>query len=186
MSVRAPGKRPWETTVEVMPDGKVAHVQVPALADATPAATPAPASAATTAAPHAAAPRAERKGATAPMPPSYEMPVLDDRGGGQRAIGWFFIGAGVAAVGASSYFWVRWVDDRNAPISSTQHADATNQSRIGEAVAGGGAAAIVLGAIVAATAPSPRLVMRPESSARVRLSPWLGAGRGGFIVGGTF
>jgi hypothetical protein len=190
VSVRAPGKRPWETTVEVLPDGKVAHVEVPALADAAPSAATAPAPApapaptpATELAPKET-PRARRMGATAPMPPSYDTPVVDDRGGGQRAIGWFFVGAGVAAVGVSSYFWARWVDDRNAPIASTQHADAPNQSRLGEAVAGGGAAAIVLGAIVVATAPSPRIVQRGE--ARLRVSPWLGAERGGFIVGGSF
>ena len=184
VTARAPGKQPWETAVQVNGDGKVVRVDVPALADAPEAAVaPAPAGAA----PARAVPAPPRRGVTQAMPsepPSAEAPVVDNRGGAQRAIGWFFVGAGVAAAGASSYFWSKWADDRNANTASSR-ADATDQERIAGAVAGGGGAAIVLGAILVASAPSPRVVQSTDE-ARVRMSPWVGADRAGFSLGGSF
>jgi serine/threonine-protein kinase len=183
VAAHAPGKEPWQTTVQVMPDGKVVRVDVPALADSPPppaAVAPPPA---TAPAPQQNVPVSPRRGATAPMPASYEVPVLEERGGGQRAVGWFLIGAGVAAIGGSSYFWLKWNEERDA-IAASQRDDALTQSRLAEATAGGGAAVVVLGAIVVATAPGPRLVTRSE--ARVHVSPWMGAGRGGVVLGGSF
>jgi serine/threonine-protein kinase len=187
VSARAPGKRPWETTVQVLPDGKVVRVDVPALADASPpqaaVAPPPPVAPAPAPAARPVVIASPRIGATAPMPVSYEPPVLEERGGAQRAIGWFFIGAGVAAIGGSSYFWLKWHDERNA-ITTTQRDDALTQSQLAEATAGGGAAAVVVGAIVVATAPGPQLVQR--TGRHLRMSPWLGGNRAGLSVGGSF
>jgi hypothetical protein len=91
---------------------------------------------------------------------------------------------------------VHWIDDRqqsNAHCagdicdmagSQLRH-DATTQARTFAATAGAGAVSVVLGAVLAATAPGPRIVGQP-SGRLVRLAPVIEARGGGLRVEGAW
>lgn len=212
VSASAPDKQSWQTSVDAEGQGKVVTVDVPMLADVappppppvavvpTPAPAPAPALAPPPAPPPAIAqqsapittPRTDRGtvGVTSAMPGSEE-PVLQNRGGTQRAVGWIFVGAGLAGVGIGAYFGTRWIEDHETAnlhcpngacdsIGIANNDAATTQARYLLASGGGGIVALVLGTVLVATAPSPRVV--PASTASLEVRPLVGPGGGGLAL----
>jgi hypothetical protein len=197
VAVTAPHKQPWQTNVEVLADGKVTTIDVPPLrADVQeisavqPPPPPAP-----PVAPHSVPqPPPPTKGATSPMPPGVpETALLEDRGSGQRAIGWTLVGAGVVGLTAGVYFGAQWIDDNSFANShcvgtcdatgTSLHRDARTQGLRAGALLGGGAAAFLFGAVLVATAPRPHIVL---SVADLRIAPVLGPRTGGLAVHGTW
>ena len=126
---------------------------------------------------------------------AFETTFDSSRGATQRAAGWFFVGAGILGVGAGAYLGTQWNDSRGQAASHCRgdecdalggqlRRDATTHER-GMIVAGGtGVAAIVVGAILAATAPSPRVVSGPTG--RLTFVPIVDPHRGGFGVSGIW
>jgi serine/threonine-protein kinase len=194
----APRKVAWQTIVGVPPQGRVVTVDVPALLDETPPAVavapPPPPAPAPVPAPAPTPPPSP--GAASMMPPSApEEPVLENRGGFQRGVGWFFVGAGVVGLAAGAYFGVHWLDDEQAAVPHcvgdacdayglTRRDDAHTQARYTVITAGAGAGALLLGAILVGTAPSPRIVMKDVAG--LQLVPIAGPGQGGLGIHGTW
>jgi serine/threonine-protein kinase len=194
VSMNAPNKRPWERTVEVPSNGKIVTVILPSLgglADIDPSAESPP---------RTQAPTLQRLpvgrdaiGVTAAMPvTAAENPVLENRGGFQRAAGWLFVGAGIVGLGAGAYFWIQWADDSQVAdrhchggscdaVGQSSRDDERTQTARAEASAGIGAAALLVGTILVATAPGPRLVVKTD--ARVHVAPLLGASQGLALYG---
>ena len=122
-----------------------------------------------------------------------ETSVVASRGATQRAAGWFFVGAGILGAAAGAYFGSQWLHDRSDArclgdecdtLEAQLRRDETTHER-GMIVAGGtGVAAIVLGAVLAATAPSPRVVSGPTG--RLTFVPIVDPHRGGFGVSGIW
>lgn len=86
IEVRAPGKKPWSSTVEVKPGPGEQTVTIPALE---------------------AAPKSETSSAPTSRvstQPSPTMTTHEDRGGGLRTAGWITAGVGILGVGVGSYF----------------------------------------------------------------------------------
>ena len=198
VTVVAPGKQPWETAVEVPTDAKIVTVDLPALADISDVPSVAAAGSATAPRPAVIYP-AGAVGVTAAMPVDSvfsDAPALENRGGPQRAIGWFLVGAGVIGLASGAYFGVHWIDDRHQSnahcvgdicdmAGSQLRHDATTQARTSVAIAGAGAVSLVLGAVLAATAPGPRIVGL-QSGRLVRFAPVLEARGGGLDVEGAW
>jgi hypothetical protein len=199
VTVSVPGRQPWGTGVEVPIEGKIVTVDIPPLATlpsevpATPPRAPPP-TAAIPPPPMPAAPTQTATGVTSTMPAS-ETPVVENRGGVQRAIGWFFIGAGVVGVASGAYFGTQWLDFRNQsdahcvgdacdPTGAQLRDHSTSQGRAAIIAGGGGALAFIVGAVLAATAPGPRLVSTP--AARLQVVPIVDAHRGGLGVLGAW
>lgn len=198
VTVVAPGKQPWETTVDVPPDAKILTIDLPALADLPDA--PAVAVAGLVPPPRPGggpyAPGAVGVASRMPADAVPDTPVLDDRGGAQRAIGWFLVGAGVIGLASGVYFGVQWADDRDQSnahcvgdvcdaVGSQLRHDAATQGRTSAVTAGAGGAALLLGVVLAATAPSPRIV-EMQSGRLVRFTPVVDAHGGGLGVEGAF
>jgi hypothetical protein len=179
-----------------MADGKIVTLAVPPLANlpvgddgmAAPLAPPAAPAEPSTVRP--------MTGVAARMPGAApETTVVASRGATQRAAGWFFVGAGILGLGAGAYFGSQWLGGHNQAdahcrgdacdaVGTQLRRDATTHER-GAIVAGGmGVAAIVFGAILAATAPSPRVASGPTG--RLTFAPTLDAHRGGFGVSGIW
>lgn len=197
----APDKQAWQTSVDAEGQGKVVTVDVPVLVDVAPPAPPPPV-AAVAPPPPLPAPRAVAP-APAPTPaavprrdigvtsamPTSEEPVLQNRGGAQRAIGWTLVGAGLVGLGVGSYFGVRWIQDRETAnlhcpggncdsIGIANNDDADNQIRYIAAAGGGGLASLIIGTVLVTTAPSPRLV--PAGVAVLtHVTPLVGPGTSG-------
>jgi hypothetical protein len=190
VAVSAPGKEPWQTSVDVPPQGKIVTVEVPTLVDQGAVATAAPPVGPVSPAPAVVArpravepprlpPPAPRPGVAEPMPMTLtEVPHLENRGSGQRAVGWLFLGAGIAGVATAAYFSVVWIDKRNdanlhcvgqfCDPAGLQFRSDENDARVATiASASAGVGAMLLGAVLLGTAPGPRLVMRTASSLRV-------------------
>jgi hypothetical protein len=197
VTVYVPGKQPWGTGVEVPMDGKVVTIEVPPLSAlpsmaAVAAVTPLrpPVNTANT------ANTANTTGVTSMMPEgSSETPVVENRGGTQRAFGWFFVGAGVVGLASGAYFGSQWLDYRNQsdPHCAGDSCDAagrqlrsnsTTQGRAAIIAGGSGAAALIVGALLVATAPGPRIVSTP--AARVQVVPIVEAHRGGLGLQGVW
>ncbi len=203
--VVARGKRPWQTTVSVPADGKTITVRVPSLTElASVAATAA-------AAPHAAgvapaadqpkapppAPRPPARGVASVMPGSFaEEPIVENRGGVQRAVGWFFAGAGVVGLGAGGYFGGKWISDRDRSDShcgggscdatGTQlRSDARTMGTDAIVSASAGAGAVLLGVALVVTAPRSQVVDPPRASA-IRVVPRAGPTEAALDVLGSF
>ncbi len=212
VTVLSPHRPPWQTTVEVPPDGKVMTVDVvpparPAVAAAPPPlevppplpAPPASASSAPPASPALHPPPPPSPGVASPMPPGPpEAPLtMEDRGGAQRAIGWFFVGAGVVGLGTGAYFAARWIEDSN---SADQHCpggicdsaglafrgNAATEGHITEAAVGAGGASVLIGAVLVVSAPGPRLVPRERATGRIELAPTWSPRGAGLDVRGSF
>ena len=209
VAVYAPGKQPWGTGVEVPMEGKVVTVDVPPLstlpnavpvAGATPwhpppspAAMP-PAPGAGTAATATIVPLGT--GATSMMPGiPGETPVVEHPGGVQRAIGWFFVGAGVVGLGAGGYFASQWLSYRNqsdplcpgnlcTPAGAQLRDNSTSQGVAALIAGGGGAISLIVGAALVVTAPAPRIV--PTPAARLQVVPIVDAHRGGLGLQGAW
>ncbi|HEX8790836.1 MAG TPA: hypothetical protein VF765_07775 [Polyangiaceae bacterium] len=195
----APDKQAWQTSIDVEGQGKVVTVDVPVLADVAPpppppvAAVPPPLPPQPTqAVAPAPAPTPRRDiGVTSAMPMS-EQPVLQNRGGAQRAIGWVLVGAGLVGLGVGTYFGVHWIQDRETAnlhcpngacdsIGIANNDDADNQVRYIVASAGGGLASLIIGTVLVTTAPSPRLV--PASAALLtHVTPMVGPGASGLSL----
>ena len=193
VAVAAPRKQPWETNVVVFSEGKVVTVDVPPLVDIAEASVvPRAAEPATPATPPVPPPR---KGVTSPMPSGGpETAVLEDRGSGQRAIGWTLVGAGVVGLTAGVYFGAQWIDDRSLvdvhcngnacdATGASLREDARTQAIRAEWVLAAGAATFLVGAVVVASAPRPRIVVGP---ANLGITPLLGPRVGGLAVHGAW
>jgi hypothetical protein len=199
VTVFVPGRQPWGTGVEVPIEDKIVTVDIPPLATlpSDVAATPyrPPPAIATAPSPPRPAPAAPTAiGVTSTMPPS-ETPAVENRGGAQRAVGWFFVGAGVVGLGSGVYFLTQWTDIRNqsnahciggaCDLTGAQlRSNADSQGHAAIIAGAGGALALILGAVLAATAPGPRLVSTP--AARLQVVPIVDTHRGGLGVLGAW
>jgi hypothetical protein len=181
VAVSAAGKQPWQAAIEVPPQGKIVTVDVPPLLDL-PAAAMAPhpvaiglAPAPPPAPPPPPPPAPGPSGVAEAMPPAVpDVPRYESRGGAQRAVGWIFLGAGVVGLAGGGYFTVQWLNDHDeagvhcsgqiCDAAGTQYrSDAHSQETAAIAAGGAGAGAMLIGAILIATAPGPRLVMHTAS-----------------------
>ncbi len=196
VTVVAPGKQPWEAAVEVPMDAKILTIDLPALADIPD--VPSSAVAGLVQPPRAAAYSPVAKGVTSLMPADAvsDTPVLDSRGGAQRAIGWFLVGAGAIGIATGVYFGVQWADDRSQsnahcvgnvcdPTGLQLRHDATTQGRTSAVTGTAGGVSMVVGAILAATAPSSRIVGVP-SAQLLRFTPVVEAHGGGLGMEGAW
>lgn len=205
VSASAPDKQAWQSSVDVEGQGKVATIDVPLLADVAPPEPPPPVAAVAAPPPPLPQPQPQATAAAPPPPstnlrrdvgvtsamPMSEEPVLQNRGGTQRAVGWVLVGAGLVGLGVGSYFGVRWMQDRETAsnhcpngacdsIGIANNDDADRQVRYVAAGGGGGLAALIIGTVLVATAPSPRLV--PATAARLEVTPIVGPGASGFAL----
>jgi serine/threonine-protein kinase len=205
VALAAANKRPWQTNVDVPPNGKTVTVELPALAtlpDLVPpppavaaAPPPAPAAPAVPVAPPVPGRAAPQRGVTSEMPPSEEEATLENPGATQRALGWFFVGGGVVGLAASTYFGAKWIDDRNSqaphcpraqcdPTGIVYRDDARRQAATAEVTLAGGAASLVIGTILVVTAPSPRLVLKNFAS--IEVAPIAAPTQAGVAVRGAW
>ncbi len=206
VAASAPGKQPWDTSVEVPMDGKIATVGIP------------PRSSVPGTLPGARAPPVApgRPLAARPASPAYPTnqvngtpasprgcrPVRPRRpcsritAGAQRAVGWFLVGRRGRGGGASGR--TSRLSGSTTAIGPIPHCvgnvcdatgsqlrhDATTQGR-GVIIAGGaGLVGLIVGGVLAATAPSPALVSRP--AARLTVVPIAEAHRGGLGLQGVW
>ncbi len=194
VAATAPHKQPWQTNVEVLSDGKVVTVDIPPLAavEEAPAVVQAPEQPpAPFAPPPPPAPPPPAKGVTSPMPSrAPETAFVEDRGAGQRAIGWTLVGVGIAGLTAGVYFGAQWIDDRSlidAPCAGSScgslQQDARTQALRAEWLLVGGGATFLIGAVVVATAPRARIVL---GAAKMEIVPILGRETGGLAVHGAW
>ncbi|MGA7118916.1 MAG: hypothetical protein WBY94_02400 [Polyangiaceae bacterium] len=189
VSVSAPHKQPWQTDVEIPADGRVTTVDVPPLDDVEP--PPPVVQAPQPSAPPAPPPALPPKGVASAMPPgAAETAVIEDSGAAQRAIGWTLVGAGVVSLAAGVYFGAQWIDDRSlidAPCSGAScdnlRQDARTQGTRAEWLLAGGGASFLVGALVVATAPRPRVVI---GAAQLEIAPILDRQTGGLAVRGAW
>jgi len=202
VSASAPDRQSWQSSVDVEGQGKVVTVAVPLLAaNAATAQAPVPVPAAQPASvpppqvppPQVPPPQSTARrdvGVTAAMPTS-EQPVLQNRGGAQRAVGWILVGAGLVGVGVGVYFGARWMGDHETAgfhcpggacdsIGIASNDDADKQVKYVLASAGGGLASLIAGTVLVATAPSPRVV--PANTAHLEVTPIVGAGATGLAL----
>jgi hypothetical protein len=134
-------------------------------------------------------------------PVSPEIPSVENRGVAQRAVGWALVGAGIAGLGAGAYFTVQWMNDRsdsnphcNGNLCDAQgfqlRHDATSQGRAAIIAGGSGLAGLVIGSVVIATAPTPRIVSshiaRATGIEQIRLVPVVGLHEGGLGLAGNW
>jgi serine/threonine-protein kinase len=190
----APNKRPWETRVDVLADGRVVRIDLPRLADLSDVAAPAPPAPPPPSPPAVAAGPHPARAAAPPLPPSEPTTALEDHGGFLRAIGWFFVGAGAVGLGAATYFGLQWTDDHNRSLAhcsgtcdavgSAARDDAKRDANLVEAAAGAGGIALLVGTMIVVAAPGPRIVV--NNAARVEVAPVVGSTRGGVVLSGVW
>jgi serine/threonine-protein kinase len=189
VTMTAPNKQLWKTTVDVLPNSKIAMVDLPPLADVPDLAvtgrghTPSESGVALV------------TGVTSPMPPDVgEIPVLENRGSAQRAIGWLFVGAGVAGLATGVYFGAKWLDERGSsdphcigntcdPVGMSLRSDARTQARYAEVALGVSGGSLLIGTVLVATAPRPRIVI---SGAKLEIEPMVSPKAGGLRIGGAW
>jgi hypothetical protein len=188
VAVTAPHKQPWQTNVEVLSDGKVVTVDIPPLAAVEEASAVVQAPEQPLAPPPP--PPQPAKGVTSPMRSGAPTAFVEDRGAGQRAIGWTLVGVGIAGLTAGVYFGAQWIDDRSlidAPCAGSScgslQQDARTQALRAEWLLAGGGATFLIGAVVVATAPRARIVL---SAANMEIVPILGRETGGLAVHGAW
>jgi serine/threonine-protein kinase len=192
-------KRPWQVTVDVPPNGKTVTVDAPPLADIPDLPEPPSPPKRTVEVRPAPPVTVEHPEGVTSMMPEDEVPVLENRGNGQRAAGWFFVGAGIAGLATAGYFMGRWLDllGEADPHCLGDICDATGVQLKDEAitrgreaaiVGGAGGAVLLTGIILTATAPGPRVVLRPIARGRVdvRIAPLVGARRAGMTLSGSW
>jgi hypothetical protein len=174
----APGRKPWQVTVEVAQDGAQPAVAVPPLEEAP---VEASASAAASPAPVAASP------ALSPLTPqgAADQASAPGAGGTQRAVGGVIAGLGVVGLGIGAAFAIiaknkyndskangQCPDDPNVCDATgvSERNDARRDGDIATVAVGAGAAALVAGVVVWLTAGHPmRLATAP-----IQVSPTLG------------
>lgn len=185
ISATAPGKQPWETTVNVA-EAKTARVVVPrdlpnAVAGAPIGAPPATASA-TPAAADAA-------------PQAFPPPVVES-GSTQRTLGWIVTGVGAVGLGVGAGFGLSSLGKRD---ESREHcvADACNATGVGlrdDAIRNGNIAtistiaggAVLLGGIVLVLTSPKGSEVTPERAGKVRAVPSFAQNGGGLMLQGAF
>jgi hypothetical protein len=196
VTVSAPRKKPWETTVQVQRGVKNLDVHVPALEDAPVPVTPPPPLVSTSR-------ETEEAPSRAPVSRSSEG---GGGGGAARAIGGLMIGLGVAGEGAGVglYFFAKAeLNDSDAlgpnkkPLCSNPNGESStgcneqgsyDRSQARNATTGeiasiiGGGALIVGGIVLIILAPGSGSGGRSNA----RVVPWLGPGVGGMSVQGTW
>jgi serine/threonine-protein kinase len=203
VTLLAPNKRPWETRVEVASDGRAVRVDLPPLSDLPDVQAPPPAPPQAPAFVPAAPPAtpAPRPQSFVPHPMPQAETVLEDHGGFQRALGWFFVGAAAVGVGVGAYFGLQWLDDNSVmqahchgtcdALGAAATDNARHDAKSGEMAAGVGGAALLAGTVLVLTAPGPRLVV---NNAAIDVAPMMppaaghaqGANRGGIVVRGVW
>jgi serine/threonine-protein kinase len=191
VTLLAANKRPWESNVDVPADGRVVTVDLPAMADLPDVNAPPTARGAT---PPSPGHRQPERGVTQAMPPGQEEVVLQNRGGVQRAFGWFLIGGGAVSLGAATYFGSQWLEDHNKyrshchgtqcdSVGLAARNSARNESHDLETAAGLGGAALLVGTVIVLSAPRPRLVV--NNAASIEVAPMAGSTKG-IAVSGTW
>ncbi len=207
VAIYAPGKQPWGTGVEVPAFAGVTTVDLPPLADFAdvPAVAvvppPGPVSPGVAVVPQplpVPAARIPEPGVTSAMPESGPVEAettIVSRGGPQKAVGWLLVGAGVAAIGAGAYFTALYFDNRHSsdpncpgdacnPVGAQQRHDATNDGRAAIITGGSGLVSLVIGSVLAATAPGPVAVTR--SAGKIEVEPVLDPREGGLRIRGVW
>ncbi len=192
IAVYVSGKQPWGTAVEVPMDGKTVTVDVPAVAtlpNAVPIAAASPSRPGT-------APGSPGVASMMPETPSSpETTVVENRGGVQRGIGWVLVGAGAVGIGSAAYFTTQWLSYRNQadphcagnlcdPVGTQLRDNGTTQGHAAIIAGGGGALALIVGVVLVATAPAPRVVSTPAASLQV--VPIVDAHHGGLGLTGVW
>jgi hypothetical protein len=171
----APGYKPFQTIVSVSKDGEKLDVVVPKLEAAPKAAAEAP------------------KPETAKPPPPKE----EEDGSGQRAVGFIVAGVGVAGLAVGGVTGLMAIGKNNeakekcpneGACASQEGVDANDGARslglVSTIAFGAGAALVVGGAVLIFTAPKG--ANANKESARVRVTPSVGANGGGLVLGGSF
>jgi hypothetical protein len=142
---------------------------------------------------------APRLGVTQAMPeglPETPLPIVENRGGTQRAVGWFLSGAGLVGLAAGVYFGVKWLGDHNDADShcigdvcdgtGTQlRSDATTAGYAAIGTGAVGLVAMTTGIALVATAPGPR-VTSSSPAARLVVAPMAGPHRAGLGLRGVW
>jgi serine/threonine-protein kinase len=186
---RAPGKQDWSQTVRVDPDGKVAVVEIPMLANAAMAPPP----------PVMQQPQQQQ------LPPKLDQGTSTSNGNSQRVVGFVAGGVGVVGLVAGTVFGLQAKNKQDQSASHCLPTDPTKcdqtgvdlrhqghsaatMSNVGFAV---GAVGIVGGAILYLTAPSnskPKTasvdVKRPIQYLNV--VPVVGAQSSSLLITGSF
>lgn len=188
VNVTATGKLPWDGAITAF-EGKLAKLSVPRNLPAAPAVAAAPAIVAPAAAP-AATPEREPVNVT-----SFPEPVVENRGGTQRAIGYVTASAGLVGLGISAGFGLNSLQKRDRSkdhctgnlcdpegVSLRDKAMRSGDMATVAAIAGG--AALVGGIVLVLTAPGDS--SRKERSARAfRAVPQVAMNGGGISLEGV-
>ena len=207
VTMLVPGKRPWEKQVLVPPgamgmygiDLTVVRVDLPPLADIADVPTVAGPGGQGAAQASAQAGPARVAQGSAQRPPGVASTMPDassvfvTRGGAQRAIGWFVVGAGLAGLGTSAYFIVSLSSDLaeaaghcSGGVCDDFGARLRHDANVHEitAIATGTActAGVLLGALLVATAPGPKVIV----SGGLKIMPMVGRGTSGIVVHGAW
>lgn len=187
ITATAPGKQPWETTVNVA-EAKTAKVAVPrdlpnAIAGAPIGAPPATESAAATPA------------AADGSPQNFPPPVVE-RGSTQRTLGWIVTGVGAVGLGVGAGFGLSSLGKRD---EAREHCvgDACNATGVGlrdDAIRNGNIAtistiaggAVLLGGIVLVLTAPKGTEVTPERAGKVRAVPSFAQNGGGLMLQGAF
>jgi hypothetical protein len=193
----APGKEPWSTSIDLLPNGETISVEIPPLADIEKA-EPVP----------------------SPTPEAPERDTLGESPSGVRtAFAWVLAGVGVAAVGTGGFFALRAEDetkaarslcdggpngtlcDRDQPLPGFvggerersemfDHRDNAKQaalvSYIGFGVGGAALVGSVLLFVTGSGGPSSSEPGPAPPEASFRLQPLVGQGQQGISVSGRF
>lgn len=196
LTVTAPDKEPWETTIQAV-EAKTVTVTVPRLlvsreaafraATTTPAAPAAPAAPPvdrTIPAPPAVvppAPASTTETTQGTVPVSFPPPVVESRGGAQRTVGFVLTGLGIATLGVAGGFGLHSLskhDDAKdhcvgnacdaTGVSLRRQARTSGNVSTITAIAGGAVA--VTGIVLVLTAPSSRTVSVGGTKAREKVA----------------
>jgi hypothetical protein len=192
ITASAPGKLPWDTTVQAA-EGKTARVAVPRDLPTAPAAVVAP----TTSTPpaHPVAGGAEPVAPAPTQTAEFPAPVVEEPGSTQRTIGWVIAGVGVVGVGVGAGFGLASLNKRD---ESKNHCvgdlcDPTGVSLRDTAIRNGNIATVstVLGGLAAVgglalvlTAPSRS--EKQERAGKIRAVPSFAQSGGGVVLSGAF
>lgn len=192
----APGKQPWETTVQSV-EGKVARVTVPRDLPNAPVAV-APVPVVPVGPPAAAAPPPNGVTSSSFTQESFPPPVQEERGSTQRTLGWVFAGLGAAGLGVGGAFGISSLSNRDesrqyctGDICNAQGVslrdDAIRDGNVATATMIAGGAVLAGGLLLVITAPRGASKEDTRSAhAKLRAAPSVAANGGGFSLQGTF
>lgn len=181
ISVTAPGRQQWETTVTAR-EGKVVRISVPReLPDVGAALVAVPAG------------RLAELGSVTPAP--FPEPIVEGHSGAQRAVGWVVTSLGVVGVGVGAGFGLSSLGKRNESRAhcSALGCDSDGVSLRDDAVRNGnvatismiaGGAALAGGLLLVLTAP--RDTPPRERAGKIRAVPTTASGGGGLSLQGVF